>query len=86
MKKCPTCEGTGRYYESSNGYENSKSGRCFHCGGDGTFNSFSRRMIKEYEFKLKSYKESLDFYQKETPKLEELLKEMNEEIDENSGT
>jgi excinuclease UvrABC ATPase subunit len=86
MKKCPTCEGSGRYYEPSNGYENSKSGRCFNCGGDGTFLSFSKRMITEYTFKLKSYKESLDFYQEETPKLEQFLKEMNEAINENQNT
>lgn len=74
-RKCPTCNGSGRFFIPSDGYENSKSGRCDECGGDGTFSSFSKRMLSYKKKVLEDYRR----IKEAIPELEKLVQEMETE-------
>ncbi|RKZ95079.1 MAG: hypothetical protein DRQ40_04480 [Gammaproteobacteria bacterium] len=60
---CPSCQGSGRYSVPSDGYENSRSGRCSDCRGEGSLSSFARIALGELvsrRDKLKSAKKKID--------------------------
>ena len=49
---CPDCDGSGRFYIPSDGYENSKSGRCDSCRGEGTLLAYAKRELPTTKLRL----------------------------------
>lgn len=66
---CPECNGSGRFYIPSDGYENSKSGPCQDCGGHGTLLQFAR-------YSLSCLEESHDALVKDRRYINERLKKV----------